>query len=330
MTERGCRANQGCSSPAPPGGSVARWRRCLHHEGYDLLATDIVDAGEVPYRFEQADLLDHVARARTARRHRRGVAPREPPRYRCHSTAARLQRQRVDEREHVPGCGRARCRQDRLRQHAATHRLPHRSSDRDQRAVASPAYPLDETTAPDPSNVYALSKTVSEVMLRYYAERCGIDCVALRFPLLHHSEDRVRVSPRRGATATTSSKDSPVSRTRMRPDLFLAVMRTDLPGYRVYMPGAAHRHRDLALAELIRAHYPDVPDHHDRISSTSPPSSRRPVGGRARPGLVRPFVAAAIGQPRRNQHHGTAHHHRRRPGHPHPARQRSTRRREGA
>jgi hypothetical protein len=42
-------------------------------------------------------------------------------------------------------------------------------------------------------------------------------------------------------------------------ELFLAVVRTDLPGYRVYMPGTAHRHRDLALPELIRVYYPDVP-----------------------------------------------------------------------
>ena len=35
--------------------------------------------------------------------------------------------------------------------------------------------------------------------------------------------------------------------------------RTDLPGYRVYAPGVAHRHRDLTLAELVRVHYPDLP-----------------------------------------------------------------------
>ena len=48
-----------------------------------------------------------------------------------------------------------------------------------------PRFPIDGDTAPASSNVYALSKEVSEVMLRYYAERCGIVAVALRFPLLH-------------------------------------------------------------------------------------------------------------------------------------------------
>ena len=33
----------------------------FHGEGFDLLATDVVDAGDVPYRFELADLLDHAA-----------------------------------------------------------------------------------------------------------------------------------------------------------------------------------------------------------------------------------------------------------------------------
>ncbi len=165
----------------------------LHREGFDLLATDVVDATDVPYRFEHADLLDHE----------RGLVLLEG----------------IDVLLHIgnhPGVGASPPQlvfnenismNENMFQGAAERgvtkivfasTLQLVGSHVDRRTVVNeprtPAYPLDETMAPDPSNVYALSKTVSEVMLRYYAERCGIDCVALRLPLLHHSQDRVRVS----------------------------------------------------------------------------------------------------------------------------------------
>jgi nucleoside-diphosphate-sugar epimerase len=139
----------------------------------------------------------------------------------------------------------------------------------DQRTVvddsAAPGYPLDEDTVPDPSNVYALSKTVSEVMLRYYARRCGIDCIALRFPLLHHGEGRFRVVPGEqrpsdvleGFTGLTYDDAA---------DLMVRVIGTELPGYRVYVPATAHRHRFDSTADLIAAHYPGLsPDLDDLV-----------------------------------------------------------------
>ena len=132
-------------------------------------------------------------------------------------------------------------------------------------------------------------------MLRYYAERCGIDCIALRFPLLHYSEDRVRVSsgqerPNDILEGFTGLSYEDAAR------LFLAVVRTDLPGYRVYMPGVAHRHRDLArrthprpLSRRSRHHTgPHRRLHHHRGDR---------LAAEPCPGLVWPFVAAAVGNP---------------------------------
>ena len=229
----------------------------LHREGLNLVATDVVDVTDVPYSFVRADLLDH-------------------------EVALEL----LDDVEvlvHIgnhPGIG-DRPRQLVFNENVAMNEnmfqgaaersvgkivfastLQLIGSHIDRKTVinepSSPTYPLNETTAPDPSNVYALSKTVSEVMLRYYATRCGIDCVALRFPLLHHRHEWARVS-----SGEEQPNDILEGFSGLTYDdaaaLVLAVVRTDLPGYRVYMPGTAHRHRDLTLPELIATHYPDVP-----------------------------------------------------------------------
>jgi nucleoside-diphosphate-sugar epimerase len=229
----------------------------FHREGFDLLTSDVVDAGDVPYRFVRADLLDHARALELLEDidvllhlgNHPGIGA-TPPQLVFNDNVAMNENMFQGAAEQ--GVGKI--------VFASTLQLI--GSHIDRRTVvtepSNPGYPLNETTVPDPSNVYALSKTVTEVMLRYYAERCGIDCVALRFPLLHFNDDRVRVS-----SGDEQPNDILEGFTGLSyedaAELFLAVVRTDLPGYRVYMAGAAHRHRDLALDELIRVHYPDVP-----------------------------------------------------------------------
>ena len=228
----------------------------FHREGFDPLASDIVAAEDVPYRFVQADLLDHACTLELLEDidvllhlgNHPGVGA-SPPQLVFNDNVSMNENMFQGAAER--GVGKI--------VFASTLQMV--GSHIDRRTVinepSNPSYPLDETMAPDPSNVYALSKTVSEVMLRYYAERCGIDCIALRFPLLHHNEDRVRVSAGEERPNDILEGFTGLSYEDAA-DLFLAVVRTDLPGYRVYMPGTAHRHRDLALPELIRVHYPDV------------------------------------------------------------------------
>lgn len=229
----------------------------LHHEGFDVLATDIVDADDVPYAFVQADLLDHERALELLDDidvllhigNHPGVGD-HPPQV--------VFNENVSMNENVfQGAA-----EQGVRRIVFASTLQMIGSHVDHRTVinepSTPAYPLDETMAPDPSNVYALSKTVSECMLRYYADRCGIDCVALRFPLLHHEDDRAGVSSGDESSTDVLEGFSGLSYEDAA-GLFLAVVRSDLHGYRVYMPGTAHRHRDMTLPELIRAHYPDIP-----------------------------------------------------------------------
>lgn len=236
------------------GSTVAR---LFHAEGYPVLATDVVDAGAVPYPFERRDLRDHVA------------------------TSALLAG--VDAVLHIgnhPGIGSTPPQvvfndnvsiNENVFQGAAEQgvgtivfasTLQLIGSHVDERTVVTepvrPVYPLDETAVPDPSNVYALSKTVSEVMLRYYADRCGLACTALRLPLLHRHESRFEVGSGGERAVDVFEAFSGLSYDDAA-RLFLAVVRAGLPGYRVYLAGTSHRHRDRSVAELIDLYYPDVP-----------------------------------------------------------------------
>lgn len=239
----------------------------VHRSGYDLLATDVVDAGDVPYRFEQADLVDHVRVLELLAGidvvlhfgNHAGIGATPPQRVFNDNVAMN---ENVFQGAAEQSVGKI--------VFASTLQLI--GSHVDRRTVinepATPSYPLDETMTPDPSNVYALSKTVSEVMLRYYALRCGIDCIALRFPLLHRSDDWARVSSGEETAIDILEGFTALSHDDAA-ELVLAVLRTDLPGYRVYMPGVSHRHRDLGPAELIRTHYPGVPTGTDRLIDIS-------------------------------------------------------------
>lgn len=229
----------------------------FHDRGFDLLATDVVEAVGTPYAFEVVDLLDHEA--------------------------ASTLLEGVDVLVHIgnhPGIGATPPQivfnenvsmnenmfQGAVERGVATvvfaSTLQLIGSHADERTVVTPArrpaYPLSGESPPDPSNVYALSKTVSETMLRYYAERCGLAGIALRFPMLHRHDAWVEVGLGEerdvdifeGFTGLTYDDAA---------ELFLSVVRSDLTGYHVFMAGTAHRHRDLAVPELLRTHYPEVP-----------------------------------------------------------------------
>lgn len=238
----------------------------LHGAGFDLLATDVVDPGDVPYRFQPADLRDHAAASALLDGidvlvhlgNHAGIGSRPPQ---------EVFNENVSINENMFQ-GAAECGVTTI-VFASTVQLV--GSHPDDRTVvdppARPAFPISGSTAPNPSNVYALSKAVSETMLRYYAERCAIAGTAIRLPLLHRNEEWVVVG---------SSEERPVDVfegfTGLTYDdaaeLFLAVIRAGLRGYHVFAAGTAHRHRDLSLAQLIDRFYPGLdPDTADLIDN---------------------------------------------------------------
>ena len=256
----------------------------FHAEGFELLATDVVDAHDVRYRFERADLLDHVAVSALLADidvvlhigNHPGIGPR-PPQVVFSENIAMNENVFQGAAEH--GISRI--------VFASTLQLI--GSHVDARTVVEPpprpTFPLSGDTPPTPANVYALSKTVTETMLRYYSERCGIQCTALRFPLLHRGQDSVMVD-----AGAERPDDISEGFTGLTYDdaaaLFLAVVNTELVGFRTYMAGTSHRHRDLALPDLIRTHYPELdPSTPDLIDLTS---VNRDTGWQPGPGYRRP------------------------------------------
>lgn len=243
------------------GGTVAAR---FHAEGFDLTATDVVEPGDVPFPFVTADLRDHAAASDLLTDidvllhigNHPGIGAR-PPQVVFNENVAMNENMFQGAAERRVGTV----------VFASTLQLI--GSHPDTRTVVDPPprprFPISGETVATPANVYALSKTVSETMLRYYAERCGLSGIALRFPLLHRHEDRIRVG---------SGEERPVDVfegfTGLTYDdaaaLFLAVVRADLHGYHVFMAGTAHRHRDLSVTELVSTFYPDAdPDLADLI-----------------------------------------------------------------
>lgn len=241
--------------------------RRFHDDGFDVTATDVVEAGDVPYRFVTADLRDHVVASDLLVDvdvvlhigNHPGIGPL-PPQVVFNENVS------INENVFQGAAERG------VRSIVFASTLQLIGSHPDDRTVVDPPprpeFPLSGATTPTPSNVYALSKTVSEVMLAYYAERCAVGGVALRFPMLHHHEERIVVGTGEerpvdvfeGFTGLTYADAAA---------LFVAVVEADLRGYHVLMAGTAHRHRDLSIRELIETFYPDAdPDLDDLVDNT--------------------------------------------------------------
>ena len=229
----------------------------FHAAGHDVLGTDIVEATDPPFAFEQADLRDHEHARRLLEGvdtllhigNLPGIGPTPPQVVFNHNITIN---QNMFQ-------GAAEQGVTRIVFASTLQLIGSWVDDRTVRTPPSPpSYPLNGSTPADPSNVYALSKTLSEQMLRYYADRCRVDAVALRFPLLHPAGD-TRTSIGAGEETPTAIFEGFTSLTyEDAARLFEAVIDADLRGYHVFMPGNARRHRDKSITQLIDDHYPDL------------------------------------------------------------------------
>lgn len=229
----------------------------LSEAGLVITATDVVEAEDGTERFIQADLLDPAAASELVKDNEAvvhlgnhpGLGNRRPQ---------DVFNENVSMNENVFQAA-AECGVRRL---VFSSTLQLIGSHVDERTVVTPPWqqqlPMNSDTPPNPSNLYALSKTVSEVMLRYYAERCGIDSVAVRFPMLHNHDDWCRVG-----SGDETETDILEGFTGLTYDdaaaLVAAILRADLRGYRCYAPATTHRHLDLTVPQLLRKFYPDAP-----------------------------------------------------------------------
>jgi nucleoside-diphosphate-sugar epimerase len=135
-----------------------------------------------------------------------------------------------------------------------------------------PAFPITDDTPPAPSNLYSLSKQVSEVMLKFYAERCGVTTTALRLPLLHHCEPHFAVTAGKenehdifeGFTSLTYGDAA---------QLILSIITSHLSGFNAFNIGVSDRHLDYTPEGLATAFYDELPSDAGHIIDLGPVTS---------------------------------------------------------
>ena len=125
--------------------------------------------------------------------------------------------------------------------------------------------PMDGDTPPRPGNSYGLSKFASEQMLDYFARLGPLQAVSLRFPAL--PRDAAWLGKRRQGRPSPDKIGQGFAWLTRRDAarLIAAILDSDLPGHRVYLPAAAVPSTGQPVAELLQQHYPDVPRRTDPV-----------------------------------------------------------------
>lgn len=122
-----------------------------------------------------------------------------------------------------------------------------------------PYLPIDGDTPPNPRNPYALSKCVSERVLRYFSENNpSLSAVAVRFPAVIDVASFARGGNARDPWGLADEAFSYLD-LRDAGTLVEAILRTDLPGFRVYQPAARTPRVSWPLSRILDMFFPNVP-----------------------------------------------------------------------
>jgi nucleoside-diphosphate-sugar epimerase len=121
--------------------------------------------------------------------------------------------------------------------------------------------PVDSDSPANPRNPYSLSKRCGEVLLEHYTAPAGISSIAIRLPWTCQSEWWNWMQNQIGKRLrphTLLDEAFIYLHAEDAARLVLAVLRTDLPGFRIYHPGAATTMCGLSPTELIARFYQGV------------------------------------------------------------------------
>lgn len=118
--------------------------------------------------------------------------------------------------------------------------------------------PLDGQVPANPGNLYGASKIAGENLLAYYAKQYGLSTVAIRFPFLpdpglaEADLERVRRKPLLDEGFSYLALNDAA-------DLVVALVKADLPGFRIYLPASPGTTAPMSVDEIVTRYYPDVP-----------------------------------------------------------------------
>jgi nucleoside-diphosphate-sugar epimerase len=118
--------------------------------------------------------------------------------------------------------------------------------------------PVDGDMPAKPTNIYGLSKQLSEEMLRFYSREAGISCTAIRFPLLVESQHEIWRF-RQGKNTKQINEGWSYLTVGDASELIGAILNASLEGFRIYSPAAPNNRSRSTVTELLEQHYQDIP-----------------------------------------------------------------------
>jgi nucleoside-diphosphate-sugar epimerase len=122
-----------------------------------------------------------------------------------------------------------------------------------------PYLPFDGQTPAQPGNPYALSKQVSEIMLADLARTAGVAGIAIRFPWLVDEDLLRQIRNKTPWAARKPEEGCSYLHLRDAAALIGAILKSDLPGFRVYFPAAGSAHLKDGVPATIAQHYAGIP-----------------------------------------------------------------------
>lgn len=127
-----------------------------------------------------------------------------------------------------------------------------------------PYLPLDSDTPANARNPYSLSKLAGEQYLAGFVAPAGVQTVAVRLPWTCSAEwwgwfHHHNWAPKKVRDHHLADEAFAYLHADDASELFAAVLRTDLPGHRVYLPAAKNIMVDVPLPELYDKFFANVP-----------------------------------------------------------------------
>ena len=236
--------------------------RCLSEGGFDVKATDLKFDRGLPVRVDVADVLDREACYRLIEGVETVVhlANHPGPSY---SDAQKVFNENVAMNMNVFQAA-AELGVSRIVFASSIQAISgHRYYPEEEQAPSGLSYlPLDGDHPPNPGNTYALSKVVTETMLKYYVKIHGMRGVAIRFPSVlerkwlreiweRSARERRGYGPLDEGFSYLTFEDAA--------ELVKAILLTPLDGFRVYQPAALSPCVDMPVREIVDRFYSNVP-----------------------------------------------------------------------